>query len=48
MFVNVQSSTSIIPAIIVFMQVSFSQIITFSHIQLKNQQFALYGRIMVR
>jgi len=32
MFVNVQSSTTIIPAMIVLMQVSFSQIIIFSHI----------------
>ena len=40
MFVNVQSSTSIIPAIIVLMQVPFSQITIFSHIQLKNKQLA--------
>ena len=51
MFVNVQSSTTIITVIIPFVQVSFSQIYTFSHIELEktsNIRLEAYGKIMIR
>ena len=51
MFVNVQSSTTIITVIIPFAQVSFSQIYTFSHIELEktsNIRLEAYGKIMIR